>query len=357
MPSPYAKLNSAVLSVWDASEHPRSALYERLLGSGHAGLTVWSALRGTPRYMTWFPAGASGGRMRTPMARGVFKLDNSQANYKLGFDLRLDDTGNVTFNNYKARPFSFQDDIHQMRQDPNNQIFIQGMKVPERSTGIRGMGFGLVTLAMSREWERLMHLAPNHHERVFALFSKDQNCAGTVTKIIKKGRAHLYVKPPNNIAVQGMRTLLDWVMNFKRATEKLNREIITNALMLDSLGLTEDPESEAMFNLKDWKNASKAEFTGRRKEQIAKIDEILPKYHRAQAAGDLESSYDCLILMMIEVISHLVSKQDSRRRNGVVLLARQIFHKLRKHDFSAGCIENEPKQAALVRRDSFDDDD
>ncbi len=108
------------------------------------------------------------------------------------------------------------------------------------------------------------------------------------------------------------------------------KEAATDLLkVLDRIKTPSPPSDISVWDLKTWQSRSYT-YVGKRKEQVAEIDRLLPIYHRSKASSALNWNLQCRFLMEISqaIKDHLKKKPGSNRRNAVVQLGWQICNAL-----------------------------
>jgi len=203
--------------------------------------------------------------------------------------------------------------------------------IPDRDFA-RGNRCGIDVTAITNWWNGLPPVRGGPQRR-YQMISTEHNCCAYVVRALKAGHAERYVKAPTNLVFQGARTLLTWAnelsirINLVNAGLGMREPTLRNAV--PALPAWAPPAAGAVatpvWTAATWR-AQSAVTLGRRREQVAAIDDLLPKYHGSMDA-DEQLRLLCDILML--ALDHLRKKANSDRRSAVCQLARQAFEHLR----------------------------
>jgi hypothetical protein len=307
--------------------------FSHFMGIGHASLKVMTP-DGEKLYITWLLSGS--GCSGASGSGGQSKSQGTEAAKCLGFTrIRNRHTGAIVNNpDSLGAPtvFSYRDDrfanANRMGlNDPNAaasanyKISLPVQKIPCLAPDDNLYGVNVSNMA--RWWRELLDLPPGHPRRRYAALSTDQNCCGVVVRALQVGGLGMYADPPCNVLYQGAKTLLNWARAGANKIIEMNIQARQVAIQLQGLPpLT--PEQRGMPTLEVWKRISYVGPFARRKEQIAAIDRLIPKYHAAQQQNDIESKFRVLVEMHCQIFSHLTQKPTSDRRPAVLFLARVV---------------------------------
>lgn len=332
MAVPYAKV-----CIW----LPGGMAY--FMGAGHAALKIMRA-SGEKYYITWL-ASRSGCSASTGSG-GMFTSQSAEAPKCLGFTtIRNRHTGAVEPNPDalgSGNEFTYYADKRANAprfglNGPYDSISatykfeVPVMKVVAVTPTDNVFGINVDTIA--RWWKHLLSLPPGHPRRRYGMFSTEQNCCGVVVQALLKGGLGAYVDPPENFIYQGARTLLSWVRRAVDEINKMNQESQKVAIMIQGMPPLL-PQEVRMPTLDEWKSMSSLKKWyqfGRRIEQVARIDTLIPKYHQAVAQNDSKEMLRNLVEIHAQVFSHLVLKPDSNRREGVMKLGQIVRALLQKN--------------------------
>lgn len=178
----------------------------------------------------------------------------------------------------------------------------------------------------------------------FELRSREYNCASIVMAALTAGGSRVYNKSdyyfyytPNNIQ--------DYAIDLQFELRKMNRE--ANLILNQNLAIRTDlrRKSKEIWNEAIWKEESDRNvWFGRRKEQIAEIDNALRQYW---ACGDDWQDYnreiksDSLRRIINSVQDHIIQKPRSDRREAVLTLGSQCLDVMaeKNQDLAAYMIE------------------
>jgi hypothetical protein len=133
----------------------------------------------------------------------------------------------------------------------------------------------------------------------------------------------MYASPPSNFLYQGARSLRNWVESAAAKIQDMNAQARKVAQQL----LTEEPlelDEVKMPTLEAWKKLSYVGPFARRKEQVAVLDGLIPKYHEAKRKDDTLGELRILAEMHCQIFSHLTQKPKSDRRAAVLHLAMVV---------------------------------
>ncbi len=163
----------------------------------------------------------------------------------------------------------------------------------------------------------------NNPNMPYRLLSKQYNCDALVVEALKQGGAEGYVKAPGVWIARGAASLKSWVADLRVRIELMN-SLIRRA---DDLLRRAIPEpwvpGTPLWTSQRWRTESKV-IVGRRTEQVAAIDVLLPKYETAVMAGNLNEQRAALFDVLANVLQHLEQKPTSDRRQAVARLGRQV---------------------------------
>lgn len=222
------------------------------------------------------------------------------------------DGGNANRYSYAndVNTYGHEDWMHTIPlRDPNNAL----------SCGLDGE-------AMQAWWNDIKTQNPSYR-----LVSKTNNCDGvTVGALLAGGAASYAPEPTKFLYYQGARTLMEWVSDvaasvnvwdsrLRQAKEVLQFPKLTkrNLRLRSQRGLDELP------SVAEWKAMSYVRF-GRRREQVAKIDQYLTDFWEAERTytqGAFFVAYYkrmALLRILHQVYLHITLKPNSNRHNAVV---------------------------------------
>ena len=302
-------------------------------GIGHAALKVMTP-EGDKYYVTWLSSGS--GCSRSGGSGGMSKSQGMEASKMLGFaQLRNRHTGQLEDNpnaldthmvfDYTADRYANAGRMGVTgwgaQASANYKISIPVMTMPcvAPDDNLHGVNiYRIVTW-----WKGLLALPPGHPRRRYAALSTDQNCCGVVVRALLYGGLGRYEEPPCNLLYQGARTLLNWARTAAEKATAKNAAAAQMARHIQAQGpLT--PEQRAIPSLDVWKRISYVGPFARRKDQVAVIDELIPKYHAADLRHDEGQKFTFLCRMHDAILSHLVEKPKSDRRPAVLFLGRIV---------------------------------
>lgn len=207
------------------------------------------------------------------------------------------------------------------------------------------------TLGLSEEniadWWRIFAARDFGYTHRYTFISNEANCASIVMAALLAGGSRMYVRPdrallyytPNDVCAYATK-LRNRILDVNRTAQAAGNEVRRNASRLvpqlrATYGSQTPGPTGAVFDiwkLEEWRRAS-AVRVGRRKEQIATIDEKIAAYWAAGShweQANLIAKSTALIEMLTAIQSHLVEKPRSDRREAVLQLASQVMLVLRE---------------------------
>jgi len=330
---------NATLGVW-----MQDGRLKQMMGYGHAGLEIPS--KGKWIWVTWNgspdPINKACGSVGMTMMKMPAHID-------VGFDqYRNRRSGDMQPNTRFAWNYPGRDGFGEekgSRGEPTTSIEITVANA--KATGRAKNFYGLFTKEIEDWWSDLMTLAPEHPRRQFRLLSTGRddnlrNCCATVVEALKLGGMEIYCPAPTNILFQGSNTLVRWVRDCQARIDELNEQrnqIISQAdwelVPCLSNGVPQ-PDFADEYDLPSqavWKKLSEVKATlrtglARRHEEVARIDDLLPRYHAARAArapGNAAPWFSLLTQIQQQCFMHLAGKPTSDRRMAVMGLAKQVL--------------------------------
>lgn len=263
-------------------------------------------------------------------------------------------------------------------QFPHHKVTIDGLGeelLDSDNNVINGTdGLGLNT-ARLWEWWETFYRAPN---RTYRMISRSMNCASVVLAALNAAGAYLYTEKPLSIRTyttpaevfeyakkvqagvqkfnDSIRQVQDVANHYGReglakhavqkpAASKAMTAIRSNKVMQNPGNTKTGQGGEPLlWTVEEWKKhshvaASLSTGLARRKDQVAKIDTLLEKYHRLQwgiLPQQNVTKYGLLREMLVQAHDHMRNKSTSQRGTAVLELARQIvvladYIALKKH--------------------------
>jgi hypothetical protein len=307
------------------------------LGIGHGGLKIKTA-EGNKYYITWLN-GKAGGSSGSAGSGGGFTSQSREASRRVGFAVIKDRDGQIVPNpnalgsgqtfgfkdDRKANVFRFPELQGLVNEMPPNYALDLPVADPSFATP-DATPFGVNVRRIERYWKSLLALPPGHRDRRFGALSKRHNCNGVVVEALLVGGLWMYADPPENLIYQDARTLLRWVEKAKARIDAMNRHY--QDLSQDLLGLPPLADEDRQIpSLKEWKQDSEknVRFYARRIDQVARLDELIPVYHKARRAGNNHKALNTLLRMQWQIYEHLATKPRSDRRQAVLRLAQRVL--------------------------------
>ena len=188
---------------------------------------------------------------------------------------------------------------------------------------------GLDGEAMQAWWNATKTQNPSYR-----LVSKTNNCDGVTVGALLAGGAASYASRPRNLLYdQGARRLMEWVSEvatsihdwdgrLREAKETLQCPKLTVRRLMLRSQLRHKRGLDQLPTVAKWKELSYVRF-GRRREQVAKIDEYLDDFWKASnrySEGFEVAQYKRMALLRIlhQVYLHITLKPHSNRHNAVV---------------------------------------
>lgn len=167
------------------------------------------------------------------------------------------------------------------------------------------------------------------------------NCDDTVVNALKAGGAELYAPCPGAL-IRGASSLKRWVLELGDRMQAAARKMDRAAEALESYrrqnNLTLD---NRLWTFPEWKSKSGVKI-GFRKEQVARMDQLLVDYHALGAIDhplnllnpvDLNKYIEgqrILNSILYQVMDHFDTKPKSDRRSAVVLLGLLVLRELER---------------------------
>jgi hypothetical protein len=196
-----------------------------------------------------------------------------------------------------------------------------------------------------QDWWRLYSEKKlGYNQYRYKMVSKTNNCAAVVMAALVAGGCDLYLKHDKVFMYYSPTDILNYVNRLRIKINELNTKAqLINATMLSNHRKM-TPETRSKFGslnpdgaldiwtVDEWRRAS-AVTVGRRKEQIAHIDEMITQYWGLGSDWtDTNATMKTLQLAGIlqEVQSHIIEKPNSDRREAVLKLGSQCIMVLRE---------------------------
>lgn len=335
-------------------------------------------------YISWWPGDeATGTRMKngdiktSGMRLGNFAVSRADPHLSFEEDLMCEmnprTRARLEDGTYKPRegqglyPFMIDNKWQQIYvQYPHHSVKIHGLGeelLDSDNNVINGTdGLGLNLSRLDAWWETFRR-APN---RTYRMISHSMNCASVALAALNAAGAYLYTEKPLhvrtyttpaevfayaktvqegvekfNASIQQMqdvanhygRTGLAHGAGKKPAASKAAAAIRSNKAMQKPSALPTAAGGEPLlWSVEQWKKhshvaASLSTGLARRKEQVAKIDTLLAKYHTMQWGQDQQQNavkYGLLRDRLVQAHDHMRNKSTSQRGEAVLELARQI---------------------------------
>lgn len=348
------------IAIWSKSFF-NSKKIGQFVGNGHAGLQL-RINAAVERYISWHAVGNE-----AHMYLGFEKIKDKKTGTVYDNRYAWNADPRATDKNYKPiklgqkstmGALEFSEDID-LYGPPS---FQKTIKAQELIAGkLNDCMWGLNTDAIERWWLDILKLPVGHPRRKHATFSlsrdtetsQARNCCGTVVEALTVGGLERFASGPSNILYQGASSLLRWVEKASAKIDSLNRQriAIIDSPDFDSSGTLDGQIAKDLDNVPDlpsveqWMESSRVNASlrtgiARRKEQIAEIDRLLPRYHacRRQINQNDALPYpladprqEWLVLlgqMQEQCFSHLVEKRNSDRRQAVLAFAKSLIRVL-----------------------------
>jgi hypothetical protein len=189
---------------------------------------------------------------------------------------------------------------------------------------LRGDGnlCGLDAPAMALWWTNL-----TAHDRSYRLFSKEFNCDATTFLALQAGGAERYVEALGCWFVRGAQTLKRWAVAVRDAITDMNLRMGRAEPTLRHVLAEAWDHARPVWTPQRWQTES-AVLIGKRRDQVARIDHLLPVYQAALAANNELDQHRALYDILGQVLDHLEQKRTSDRRTAVARLGRQVHDRL-----------------------------
>lgn len=389
---------TAILHIKDIT-----AAFDKMIGAGHAGLTIDNMAFPQPLYVTWDGSWHKVGTRPGEIGASRSKWEKSnvgslfsklEAHRRIGFSDILDrNTGVVQANVLDALgSHGIQENSPHEFGAGSSVMPHTNYEIPCRAQISIGIPlkdtdnvFGLDVDAIHGWWFDILNMPPDDPRRMtgykkLATMNSGgpTNCCGMVGRALQIGHLDAYADPPSNLFFQGSSSLVRWV---KKATDRINklnngrRHILMNAehafaksLILGNQQMDFNGECD-LPNLEQWKKVSevKAGITtgaARRKEQLLEIDNLIPQYHMARmmfksmrgtfpdpVTANLNPANSLWQKNLIEIyektIEHLTFKPSSDRRGAMLSLMKTIERIMWGHAVYVQRINNPPADIDL----------
>lgn len=321
----------AVLRIWPNRKGLAAAIQP-----GHASLEIGHNARRV--YISWWPNSDSKGKPfnARQAAPKTFQDDlyaemgpDTRANLAAGrFDPRIGQT------QLHARVGAVDRTV--WVQWPQETLTINGKDDP----GANGIGLNLERIC---DWWDVFQRGPNPRYR---FVSTTMNCASVVGTALMAGGATAFTGQTLSKVSSGWHTPMD-VLNFARKIEdginyvlkirddfpatplrplRVMTPLAWQGTMRTDTGITRD-----LMTYENWIRLSKVDsLFARRKEQIARIDELLRIYHGNAWTGAPDgerwlAKQSLLTLMLDQVHQHMREKPNSDRAEAVFVLGKQLL--------------------------------
>jgi hypothetical protein len=342
-----------------------------LSSQGHAAIAItrntgpWISEIDT--YISWFPVeslvpNTPGAQFRDPrgfeMGKGVDKFFADPCT-DLGTDLqaRLNSNmiqpmpnqmkgptvnlGGTQIENPRSGMFSWV-------RVPNDVIDIP--TIDDNGAAITDQKVGLCEANLRSWWDIRSDAKGNSRSRNvkpyyrFKLISKKYNCASVVTAALMASGCGLFLKPSKPLFAISPVDVLNYARKLQRKITRINASLQTvqsQALANFQKFRQNRHVDNALVNgdvwtPEAWRQAS-AVSVGRRKEQVARIDQLLQQYW---ARGEwnrytADSKESDLEEILVQIQDHILQKPQSDRREAILQLGVQVQAKLEERTRAA----------------------
>jgi hypothetical protein len=193
--------------------------------------------------------------------------------------------------------------------------------------------WGINLVEMAIWWHKFLTNPKNGYQYA----STDSNCAGVIMGALIAGGASAFVTIKSVYIYRTPENVRDVVLALEIKLDKLNTESLVffksvDANMLYQMKLM----NVEIYNLKEFKEASKSKKFGLRREQVSKMDDNLSTYKDCGVwtRDNYIKKLTSLVNIMENVISHRRDKPGSDRRFGVEKLGVQVINILRNDNSS-----------------------
>lgn len=179
----------------------------------------------------------------------------------------------------------------------------------------------------------------------FKLISKKYNCASVVTAALLASGCGLFLKPSKPLFAISPVDVLEYARKLQRKIIGIN----TRLTMIQDQNLAEFRkfrqdryQTNALINndiwtFEDWRQASAVSGIARRKEQVARIDQLIQQYWaRGTWSRYTKVEKEALLEeILIQIQDHILQKPQSDRRVAVLKLGVQVRAKLEERTRAA----------------------
>ena len=344
--------------VWHVNNNPLSS-------QGHAALAITRntgpGLSEIDTYISWFPVESL--TLNTPgavtrdargfeLGRPVDKFMNDPCT-EMPVDLQ------VALNTHVAQPHA-----NQMKgptvnlggtqvENPRTGIFswvrlpndvIDIPTIDDNGRDITDQNVGLCESNLKSWWEIRSDASGNSSTRGvnpyyrFKLISKKYNCASVVTAALLASGCGLFLKPSKPLFAISPVDVLDYARKLQRKIIGINTQLLTiqGQNLAEFRKFRQDRyQTNALIDndiwtFEAWRQASAVSGIARRKEQVARIDQLVQQYW-ARGAWTRYNTTDKESLLeeiLVQIQDHILQKPQSDRRVGVLKLGVQVRAKL-----------------------------
>ena len=344
--------------VWHANNNPLSS-------QGHAALAITHntgpGLSAIDTYISWFPAESVIGNTPGAITRDPRGFDIGQPIDKFMNDPCSLLTTDVQF---ALNANMLQPHANQMRgatvslggtqventrtgvfswvRVPNDVIDIP--TIDDNGRDITDANVGLCETNLKSWWDIRSDVSGNSAARGvrpyyrFKLISKKYNCASVVTAALLASGCGLFVKPSKPLFAISPVDVLDYARKLQRKIIGINVRLATiqGQNLADFRKFRQDRyqtnalSDNDIWTFEAWRQASAVSGIARRKEQVARIDQLIQQYW-ARGAWSRYTSADKESLLeeiLVQIQDHILQKPQSDRRVAVLKLGVQVRAKL-----------------------------
>jgi hypothetical protein len=344
--------------VWHANNNPMSS-------QGHAALAITRStgpgLSEIDTYISWFPLESIPGN-----APGVATRDSRGFQIGKGIDKFMNDPCSQlsTDVQFALNTNTIQPHANQMR---GPTVGLGGTQVENTRTGvfswvrvpndvidiptidddgrdITDQRVGLCESNLKKWWEIRSDSNGNSSSRGvrpyyrFKLISKKYNCASVVTAALMASGCGLFLKPSKPLFAISPVDVLNYARKLQRKIVGINTQLtmIQNQNLAEFRKFRQDRyQTNALINndiwtFEDWRQASAVSGIARRKEQVARIDQLIQQYWALGHWNDHSKVTKEALLeeILIQIQDHILQKPQSDRRVAVLKLGVQVRAKL-----------------------------
>lgn len=321
-----------------------------LASQGHAALAVTKAHAANvsqfDTYISWFPDETS-----TRDYRGFDKGKNEGDFFndecgKLSFATQLGLNNNtITPRPNQTKSASLDFDGTQIENPTNRWVNMPNFIVDIPCLDDNGRNGSTESLGLCqanlKSWWSLRTDAVNHQTlayKRFKLISKKFNCASVVMGALMAAGSKLFCNPPSAVFAVSPKDIRDYALKLQKKINQLNQRMLTvNNQDLANFrkyqqqpGTAFRPDTGDIWTFEEWRQASAVSGIARRKEQVARIDQLIQEYW-ATGNWTRSNSYakeNLLEAMLVQIQDHLLQKPQSDRRHALVKLGIQIRDKM-----------------------------